>query len=391
MGFGIDRRARSRKGKGLFRRAPDPKQIGQRLAFLLLRMKGASSKQVQKADRFVAEVTFHPKAPPARLVVNAEAELSVKAQTSTLGPGYHAMVLAKLEPVLDELDYVWAEPEPDPGEGMCTWLASELATDDQVIIGLSEARTFVCDAPVMTALGPRDEAWRAAVLADPMVAADAFPWWMPGAGYGELANALLAMWQEVPWREPLDHAETDLMERVEAQLAAAQAGGVTELPYPEWAELLGWLGRDDKAAMEIMRLAGERKATIGYRRLDMEIALSGGWVIQVPAAFAGRWDDEDARYLASDGHRALEFTSLTAEDETDSQRLLDVAPAAHPVIDRFADGARVGRAEASDEDDFHLVHGLVAHAPHVAILTLKGRKADEPWALKTWRSLRRED
>ena len=42
MGFGIDRRARSRKGKGLFRRAPDPKGVGQRLAFLLLRMKGKS-------------------------------------------------------------------------------------------------------------------------------------------------------------------------------------------------------------------------------------------------------------------------------------------------------------------------------------------------------------
>jgi hypothetical protein len=391
VGFGIDRRARSRKGKGLFRRAPDPKQIGQRLAFLLLRMKGVSSKQAQKDDRFVAEVTFHSKAPPARLVVNSDAELSVKAQTSTLGPGYHASVLAKLDPVLDELDFVWAEPEPDPREGMCEWLASELATDDQVIIGLSEARTFVCDAPVMTPLGPRDEAWRAAVLADPMKAADAFPWWNSGKGYGDLANALLAMWQEVPWREPLDIAETDLMERVELQLAAAKAAGVTELPYPEWAEILGWLGRDDKAATDIMKLAGERKATIGYRRFDMEIALSGGWVIQVPAAFAGRWEDEDARYLASDGQRALEFTSLTAEDETDSQKLLDVAPESHQVIDRFTDGARVGRAEASDEDDFHLVHGLVAHAPHVAILTLKGRKSDEPWALKTWRSLRRED
>ncbi|HEX7700583.1 MAG TPA: hypothetical protein VF403_07680 [Kofleriaceae bacterium] len=391
MGFGIDRRARSRKGKGLFRRAPDPKDVGQRLAFLLLRMKGCSSRQAQTNDRFVAEVTFHPKAPPARLVVNSEAELSVKAQTSTLGPGYHASVLAKLEPVLDELDFVWAEPEPDPAAGMCKWLASELATDDQVIIGLSEARTFICDAPVMTPLGPRDEAWRAAVLADPMKAADAFPWWKSGDGYSDLANALLAMWQEVPWREPLDNAETDLMEQVEGQLAAAKAAGVTELPYPEWAELLGWLGRDDKAATEIMKLAGDRKATIGYRRLDMEIALSGGWVIQVPAAFAGRWDDEDARYLASDGERAIEFTSLTAEDETDSQKLLDVAPESHQVIDRFTDGDRVGRAEASDEDDFHLVHGLVAHAPHVAILTLKGRKSDEPWALKTWRSLRRED
>jgi hypothetical protein len=390
VGFGIDRRARSRKGKGLFRRGPDLKDIGQRLTFLLLRMKGASSKQGKTEDRFVAEVTFHPKAPPARIVVNAEGELSVKAQTSTLGPGYHAMVLAKLEPVLEELDFKWTEPEPDPGPAMCKWLASNLDGDDQVMIGLSEARTFICDASVMTALGPRDEAWRKAVLADPMRAADAFPWWNTGSGYGDLANALLAMWQELPWREPLDDAEVDMMERVDEQLSAAKKAGVKDLPYAEWSEILGWLGRDGKAATEIHKLAGDKEATIGYRRLDMEIALSGGWIIQVPAAFSGRWDEDDGRYLASDGQRAIEFSSLTAEEETDSAKLLAVAPEAHQVVDRFTDGERCGRAEVSDDDYLHIVHGLVAQAPHVAILTLKGKKSDEAWALKTWRSLRRE-
>ena len=378
----------------MFRRGPDAKDVGQRLAFLLLRMKGASSKQAKTDDRFVAEVTFHPKAPPAKLVVNADAELSVKAQTSTLGPGYHAMVLAKLEPVLDELDFVWAEPEPDPGPAMCKWLASVIdrssGADDQVLIGLSDARTFICDAPVLTALGPRDEAWRAAVLADPLRAADAFPWWNAGRGYADLANALIAMWQDVPWREPLDDTEVELMERVDLELAAAKAAGITELPYPEWSEILGWLGRDDKAALEVRKLAGDKPATIGYRRLDMEIALSGGWIVQVPAAFSGRWDEEDGRYVASDGERALEFTSLTAEEESDSAKLLAVAPESHQVIDRFTDGDRCGRAETSDDDYLHIVHGLVAQAPHVAIVTLKGKKSDEPWALKTWRSLRRE-
>ena len=34
-GFGIDRRAKSRKGTGLFRRAPDPRETGDRLGWLL--------------------------------------------------------------------------------------------------------------------------------------------------------------------------------------------------------------------------------------------------------------------------------------------------------------------------------------------------------------------
>jgi len=228
------------------------------------------------------------------------------------------------------------------------------------------------------------------VLADPLRALDAFPWPKPGKGTADLASALVAMWQEVPWREPMDDAETALMERVEAELAAAQRGGVTDLPFEAWAELLRYLGRDDEDAEKIYKRAGNRDSAIGYRRLDMDIALTGDWIVRVPGAFAGRWEDDHTRYLASDGERAIEFTSLTAEGETDSAKLLAVAPEQRPVIDRFVDGTRHGRAEISDEDHVHIVHGLVADAPHVAILTLKGKKTDEAWALRTWRSLHRE-
>jgi hypothetical protein len=391
VGFGIDRRARSRKGKGLFRRAPDPKDIGQRLAFLLMRMKRTTSKQLKKEDRFIADVTFHPRAPAARLTVGPDGDLHVVAETSTLGPGYHADVLARLGPVLEELDFVWTEPaDEDPAAAMCRWLASELTGPDQVIVGVPTSRTFVSDAPVLTALGPRDAAWCEAVRADPLRAKDAFPWWEAGKGRLELANALLAMWQEIPWREPIDEPERELMERTEAELAAAHAAGITDLPYEAWAELLGYLGRDDAAAKPIYERAGDRPATIGYRRLDMEIALSGGWIVQVPGSFAGRWEDDGARYWASDGDRAIEFTSLTAEGETDSAKLLAVAPEVHPALERFTDGERCGRAEVSDEDHVHIVHGLVAQAPHVAILTLKGEKKHEAWALATWKTLRRE-
>ncbi|MEO6777477.1 MAG: hypothetical protein ABI467_31410 [Kofleriaceae bacterium] len=391
MGFGIDRRARSRKGKGLFRRAPDPEDVAKQLAFLLMRMKRTTSRQLKKVDRFIAEVTFHPRAPAAKLVVGPDAELSVKAQTSTLGPGYHADVLDRLQPVLDELDFVWTEPEPEPAAAMCTWLAGRLAEgDDQLWVGLSGAYKFVSDAAVLTAVGPRDEAWRQAVLAEPARGLDAFPWPVAGKGFGDLASALVAMWQEVPWREPLDDAEIALMERVERELAAAQRAGVTELPYEAWAELLGYLGRDDDDAAKVYKRAGERPNLIGYRRLDMDIALTGDWIVRVPGSFAGRWEDDHTRYLASDGDRAIEFTSLTAEAETDSAKLLAVAPEQRTVIDRFVDGTRHGRAETSDEDYVHIVHGLVADAPHVAILTLKGKRSDEAWALRTWRSLHRE-
>ncbi len=391
MGFGIDRRARSKKGKGLFRRAPAWQDVVPRLGLLLLRMKRASSRQLKQDDRFLAEVTFHPRAQPVRLtVIGPEAELHVKGQTSSLGPGYHAEVLAKLAPVLDELDYAWTEPAVEqPGTAMCTWLASELGGDDQVRVGLSDRKSFVSSASVLTPIGPRDATWRAAVLADPMKGADAFPWWHTGPGQRARADALLAMWQDVPWRETLDEVEIAMMEKVDGDLSSARAAGLLDLPYADWAELLGYLGRDDEAAAEIEELAGDQPATIGYRRLDHEVALSGGWIVNLPGSFAGRWEEDHSRYVATDGARAIEFTSLTADGETDSAKLLQVAEPVHPVLDRFTEGPRCGRAEVSDEDYTHIVHGLVAQAPHVAILTLKGDKTDEAWALKTWRSLRR--
>ena len=114
MGFGIDRRARTRKGRGLFRRAPDPREVGDRLGRLIKRMeRGAAIRSGWNQDRFVVELTYHPAAPRAKLVLAADGELAVHAETCRLGPGYHAHVLARLERVLDELDYIWTERGPN--------------------------------------------------------------------------------------------------------------------------------------------------------------------------------------------------------------------------------------------------------------------------------------
>jgi hypothetical protein len=390
VGFGIDLRARSRKPRTGLRallggKPPDAREVGERLVRLARRtFRG----QIIDATPRRLTLRLHPAAPPVRLAVLPDGELELRADTTAIGPGYHAEVLARLAPLIEEIEYVLDDAPGDPIADMTAWLATELREGAR-LISMPTDRCFVVDAPVLTAMGPRDEAWREAVLAEPTRGLDAFAWPRRGRGREALSRALLAMWLDVPWREPLDEDERALLERVDADLAEAwRADDQLALPWAAWSELLDWLGADDAHARDVRRRAGTARSEIGYRRYAMDIELSGGWVIELGGAYVGRWDDDTTRWWATDGDRVVEFTSLTARDETDSDRLLEVAPALHPVIERFADGRRRGRAERYEEEGVHIVHGIMTCAPHVAILTCKGSATDEAWALDTWRSLR---
>ena len=392
MAYGIQLVAQ-RKGRP--RKGDDARELARRLERLIGRMAKRELESTKwRNDRFVVKLALHEFAPPTQLVVDADGVLRVRAVTGLLGPGYHAHVLERVAPMLEELDLVWADPAEARFDlervqrETCEWLAGELRAGTRTF---GVPRDFEVDAPVVTPLGPRDAAWRDAVLADPMHAADAFAWWQPGPGREALSRALLAMWHEVPWREPIDEDEVDLMKEVDGDLRAAfRANAKLELPWPEWATLLAYLGEMDPLAEEVRKRAGGREPTIGYRRYDIDVELSGGWVVRLPGAFVGTWQDEGTRYWATDGSRSVDFTSLTADEGVTSEALLAVAAPRHPVIERITEGNRAGRAEAYDEDHVRIVIGLVAAAPHVAILTCKGKPADEAWALATWRGLRYE-
>jgi hypothetical protein len=386
VGFGIHRHARSRKGRGLFRKAPDPREVGDRLGRLARRMlKDGVVRSGAKDDRYIVELKLHASAPVGRLTVEPDAELLLDVETAPLGPGYHAHVLDRIAPILDELDFVWTDSFDLAATqaAMCAWLADELRSGDRVRVGLPATRNFRIDAPVLTALGPRDAAWRDAVLADPAKAADAFPWWQPGAGRAELTRALVTMSLEVPWREPLDKDERELMTSVDEDLRAARkADPSLPLPWAEWKEMLMHLGIEDE---DVNEHVGDRTPVLGYRRHDLEIELSGGWRVVVPGSFVGHWEDEGAKYWATDGDRAIEFSSLTAPDEQDSSKLLAVAPERYSVVERLSEANRQGRAEAFEEDGTPIIIGLMCNAPEVGILTCKGGTRE--WQLATWRSL----
>lgn len=385
VGFGISRRARSKKAKGglraLFGKAPDAREVGTRLAMLAKRMLGDAVRDIT-TRRVTLEL--HPEASPLRILVTDDGDLEISGESSGIGPGYHAHAAAVLVPVLEELDFTWDGDEPDPEAAITAWLAGELAAG-QTRVAMPAELSFKVDGAVHTPLGPRDRAWVDAVIADPARGKDAFAWWTDAPGHPERAAALLAMWLRVPWREPLDREERDLMKSVDGALRAARKADPTlDLPYAEWAELLVHLGADEDRVAAI-RAKATGPATIGYRRHLIELEV-GAWTLDLPGAFVGSFEDE--RYIATDGDRLVELSTLTAGGEHDSQALLDIAPAKHDVIERISEGDRRGRAEAYADGDVQIVHGLMTSAPEVAILTCKSTQDDRAWALAAWRSLR---
>jgi hypothetical protein len=385
VGFGISRRARSKKAKGglraLFGKAPDAREVGTRLAMLAKRMLGEAARDVTTKR---VTLVLHPDASPLRIVVTGDGDLEIAGESSAIGPAYHAHVSAVLAPVLEEMDFTWDADEPDPKQAITAWLASELSAG-KTRVGMPAELAFKVDGAVHTSMGPRDRTWVDAVIADPGRGADAFAWWEDAPGHAERAAALIAMWLRVPWREPLDREERDLMKSVDGALRAARkADPSIELPYAEWAELLVHLGADEERIAPI-RAKATGPATIGYRRHTLELEV-GAWTLELPGSFVGSFEDE--RYIATDGDRLVELSVLTAGGEHDSQALLDIAPAKHDIIAQISEGERRGRAEAYLDEDVHIVHGLVAMAPEVAILTCKSTQPDRAWALAAWESLR---
>jgi len=144
VGFGIDLRARSTKGRGLFRKAPDPRDVGERVGRLVRRVvKDGVVRTGWSGDRYIAELRLHPSAPLATLSVEPDAELRLRAETCVLGPGYHADAVARMAPLLDELDFAWTEPfdAATTKRAMCRWPAGQLRSGAGPN-GVSRPRTF---------------------------------------------------------------------------------------------------------------------------------------------------------------------------------------------------------------------------------------------------------
>jgi hypothetical protein len=368
-------------------------------------------------------VRLHPAAREVEFTTGEPARVSVAATTVDVGPGYHTYLAQLVRRIGTEQSVTWEPPSDELGtaddtgyfdsgrredaeRALLVWLRDGLQkADDSRRIGggpvslqSTNGHRFEVGGRVVTALGPRDDAWLDAALADPRVAIDVWPWWTDALDARHLLNrALSLMWTEVRWRPPATDEERAVTGETLRLLRRALPLD-TSLPYPwrEWQELLAHSGTTDPMAERIAEQATTLPPTdpIGYRRKPVTVT-HAGWSLTVPGTFAERRSDEE--WWGGEGGRAI--TLAATPTEADGRPMLPDAflkrVAGHLGTDvlRHRDGPIVGAARLTVNDDSGVetavLEGYSAVVGSGAAIRVEIHDpGDWEWALDMWRSLR---
>ena len=368
-------------------------------------------------------VRLHPAAREVEFTTGEPARVSVAATTADVGPGYHTYLAELVRRIGAEQSVTWEAPSEELGTAddtgyfdsgrredaerrLLVWLrggldqanAARRIGGSAVAIQSTNGHRFVSDGRLITALGPRDDAWLDAALGDPRVAIDVFPWWTDALDARHLLNrALTLMWTEVRWR-PAATDDERLVQAESLRLLRRAYALDPSLPYPwrEWQELMAHTGTIDPMSDRIAREAASSPDTprIGYRRRPVMVT-HAGWGLTVPGTFAER--RSDGEWWGGEGGRAI--TLAATPTETDGRPMLPATflqrVAGHLGTDvlRHEDGPIVGAARLTVNDEAGVetavLEGYSAVVGSGAAIRVEIHDpADWEWALDMWRSLR---
>jgi hypothetical protein len=366
----------------------------------------------------------HPAADDIEIVVAPGGRVTVAAATAEAGPGYHTYVCQLVKRLGAEVSVGWTPAEDGSGSGddtgyfdsgrradverrLLIWLHERLSDvaarrrrgESGLHVGAFRGSRYDVDGAIATWLGPRDDAWLAAALADPRIAADTWPWTADAMDAPYLLNrALCLMWTEIRWRPPAAPGEREVLDEVLRLLRRAFPLDPS-LPYPwaEWQELLVLAGVHDPMAERIGAEAARTPAgpRIGYRRSPVD-AIHAGWVLSVPGSFAERRSDDEV--WAGEGGRSITLaateTGLDDGSPMSAKAFLDrVAGHLGTDVLKHEDGPLIGRArlvvDASSGIETAVVEGFSAVVGSGAAIRIEIHDPDDwEWAVDLWRSLR---
>ncbi len=358
---------------------------------------------------------LHPAASAAVLSATDAGTLTLTAETSPVGPGYHTFVSRLAQRLGADQSIEWAAGAPaatadgSAFDDRLTIERSHLAWLGAHLVGIRDARRglphgvqlgippgsrYRFEGALATVLGPRDDAWLEKAAVEPRSAVGILPWWADATDARFLLNrALCLMWTAIRWRPPIDPDERALLDEVIRLLARAFPLDPT-LPYPwrEWNELLELRAVDEPTAGDIReraRTIDPDLPLIGYRRRPVTITHEG-WSLEVPGTFAERrtaeewWGGEAARGITL---AAVETGSTSGEAFLDQV----AGDLGFEAISHQAGGlvgrARVG-SDASSGVEVGVVEGYSAvRGSGAAIRIVFDDAADWQWALDMWRAL----
>jgi hypothetical protein len=360
-------------------------------------------------------VDLHPAVPPLLLTAADEGRVTAVADTAVAGPGYHRFVGRIVERLGAELAIDWTDGDgatafadrPATERLYLGWLGPQLTRARVAVrrgehgfpIGMPAGTRFTTEGAIATVMGPRDEAWLDAAIADPRVALDVTPWWTDATDATYLLNrALVLMWLQVRWRTPAMEGEADLFDEIHRLLSRAFPLD-PELTYPwhAWTELTALRGVDDPMSRQAAtRATREPEPTppVGYRRDPVRI-IHEGWSLEIPGMYAERRSAEE--WWAGGAGRGVTLAATTT-GSSDGRPM----PAA-AFIEQFAAelgpdamnhraGELLGRArlmtDASSGVEVGVLEGYSAVSGSGAAIRIEfDDPADWQWALDTWRSL----
>jgi hypothetical protein len=365
--------------------------------------------------------TFHPAAEEVEISLIGSHQLTVSANTSTVGPGYHIYLCQLLHKwtnafgiqwrkntceddseFFDEAEYFFTGKEENVYKHMATWIRSLTGLFFDGNLDPNHNGTPLCmpmnvsfrsEALAITPLGPRDRDWLHGVSVGSIEAMEFFPWFdaEPNAKYF-LNRALVQMWSSVRWRKPINEKETALLQSVANSLARAYALDTTlTFPWNEWNEILTFL---EKEQPDFIKAKMSGQGRIGYRRRPVRTQLPGDWSIETDGSFSEFQCDEDGDLCAFDPPREIWFTaySITADDPSrkfDEMRhdLKETNPELINERENYVAAANFSMKE-KDGEKYYLLKSSNITLLNRSVCTIVFINPEErDWAIGVWKSL----
>jgi hypothetical protein len=366
---------------------------------------------------------FHPAAEEVEICLADPNHITVSANTSTVGPGYHIYLCDLFRRWTDEFSVCWQANDIDDDtpygdetgyfftrnqqavyDQMQSWLRFLAESFFNGTMGVDPSNVALCmpidfrfapDSAAVTQLGPRDRDWLSQMHRGLKDYREFFAWYDTGlsANY-YLGRALIQMWSNVRWRKPATANETRLLQSVSHSLETAyRLDPGLDFPWNEWTEVLSFLG-NNAPDLPFVRAKANGPGHIGYRRSLVKTRLPGNWWIETEGSFSTFEPDDKGDLSGIDPPREVHFTAFSVSGENPGERLGRLRAQVLAEHHEFAheEDAYISVADIRREwlalRRRYLLKSVHIGTQGYAVCTLLFAHADDrEWALRVWRSI----